>query len=463
MKSTPTAIHEPARHTPVAWEGDLVVVGGSCTGVFAAVRAARLGLSVALVEQGAIFGGSATAAQVNEWHSLYDTNGQRQIIAGLTAEVVNTLRSRNALNESERGLRDRFRFNSAELAYALDELVRSHRIRPFLQARLVSATRTGDRIESAILEDKSGRRALRAGAFIDASGDGDLLRHAGFEAWKPDELQPVTLQALLHGFAEIPRLYPGANFWNDARALAQHHGLPNRNANPWISGYPGVDGASNVYGPRMNGVDASDADQLSDALLQGRAYIHAYRQLAKAQYPDADVNVIAWSQALGVRETWHASCRHRLTGRALLRGETFDDAIALGTYPIDIHHPDGTVLRWLNGTEERVGPDGIRTRHRWRDDSDSPPYYAVPYRTLLPATAENLWVAGRLIDADQEAFGAVRVMVNCNQLGEAAGVAAALAVQEGVAAAQVDPARLQQTLTAGGSADALSPIRSLSA
>ena len=68
-------IAEPARATPVCHEADLCVVGGSCTGVFAAVRAARLGLSVAVIEQNTVLGGMAVAAQVNEWHSINDTTG----------------------------------------------------------------------------------------------------------------------------------------------------------------------------------------------------------------------------------------------------------------------------------------------------------------------------------------------------------------------------------------------------
>jgi len=71
-----TAITEPARKTSIAWQGNLVVVGGSCTGIFAVVRAARLGPDVAVVKQNVIFGGMATAAQVNEWHSLHDVDNR---------------------------------------------------------------------------------------------------------------------------------------------------------------------------------------------------------------------------------------------------------------------------------------------------------------------------------------------------------------------------------------------------
>ena len=445
-------ISEPSRSVPVAWRGDLCVIGGSCTGVFAAVRAARLGLTVALVEQNAILGGSAVAAQVNEWHSIRDAHQEQQIIGGLTVEVIDRLRSRDAVREISPVERGQFRFNSAELAVELDTLVREHRIRLFLCARLASAVRTGERIEAAVIEDKSGRRALTASVFIDAAGDGDLLRRAGFEAWQSPALQPVNLQALVGGFPELRSRYPGADFWGKIRPLAEAHGLPAANASPWLFDYPAGHGITNVFGPRLNGVDASDADQLTAALLEGRRLQRAYTDMARKVFPEAPLHVVAWPHALGVRETWHAHCLHQLTGAELLSGAPFADAIGHGTYPVDIHSAEGTVLRYLDGREEVVKPGGEKVWQRWRSENDpAPAYYQIPYRCLVPRRAENLLVAGRLLDADCEAFGGVRVMVNCNQMGEAAGVAAVLAVRHNQTVSDIDISKLQAVLVAGGS------------
>ena len=84
-------IREPARDIPVIGEFDIVVVGGSCTGVFAAVRAARLGLRVAIIEQAGAFGGTATNGFVCIWHSLTDTTYKKKIIGGLTEEMLTRL------------------------------------------------------------------------------------------------------------------------------------------------------------------------------------------------------------------------------------------------------------------------------------------------------------------------------------------------------------------------------------
>jgi len=444
-----TSIHEPARDTPVCHQADLCVVGGSCTGVFAAVRAARLGLSVALVEQTTLLGGMAVAAQVNEWHSVNDTTGTRTIIGGLTLEVVERLRRRGALQEISPVHRGQFRFNSAELAAELDQLVREHpSIRVFLAARCVAATRDAARVTAAVIEDRSGRRAITAPLFIDASGDGNLLRHAGFAAEKPDRLQPVNLQAIAAGFDALP----APPDWTDLQPRLAAHDYPAANGRPWHFPVPGAPALRNLFGARLNGIDASDADAHTAALLEGRRLHRAYLDIVRAHTGDAPLSLVAWAHALGVRETWHARCHHRLTGDEILRGQTFDDTIAQGTYPVDIHSAEGTILRYLDGREEVVPKTGPTTWRRWcPEGAPVPACYHIPYRSLLPLEAENLLVAGRLLDADREAFGGVRVMVNMNQTGEAAGVAAALALRAGTGFPHVSPSRLRAELNAGGS------------
>lgn len=439
-------VHEPARETPIAFECDLCVIGGSCTGLFAAVRAARLGLSVAVVEQNILLGGMATAAQVNEWHSLHDAFQREPIIGGLTAEVLGRLKKSGAAIEQPHPTGLRHRFNSAELALELDALAAEHGIRIFLKALCVGAVRTGDRIDAAVIEDKSGRRAIRARFFIDASGDGDLLRRAGCPAWKSPSLQPAATQVLMTGLPESPW-----EIWSRVRHRAEEFGYPTDNASPWFFQYPAGAGIWNVFGARLNGVDASDADQATAAVLEGRRRQRALIAMIRAEYGLATC-AVALAHALGVRETWHADCLHRLTSADLLAGRPFPDAIARGTYPVDVHSPEGTLLRHLDGREQCVRRDGSVEQRRWREEQgENPAYYEIPYRCLVPKTADNLLVAGRLLDADREAFGGVRVMVNMNQTGEAAGVAAWLSLQREIPAAQVEPGLLKTTLTDGES------------
>ena len=90
-------LREAARKTPIVETCDVCVIGGGCTGVFAAVAAARHGARVSLIENNGFFGGVATAGIVNIWHQLFDTRLERQVIGGLTWEIVQRLGRRDAV------------------------------------------------------------------------------------------------------------------------------------------------------------------------------------------------------------------------------------------------------------------------------------------------------------------------------------------------------------------------------
>ena len=80
--------------------------------------------------------------------------------------------------------------------------------------------------------------------------------------------------------------------------------------------------------------------------------------------------------------------------------------------------------KYLNGERHSmaVGADGrvSWTKDYWRlDKMTRPTWYEMPLRALMPERAENLICAGRMVDCERGAYGALRVMVNCNQMGEA--------------------------------------------
>jgi hypothetical protein len=89
-------------------------------------------------------------------------------------------------------------------------------------------------------------------------------------------------------------------------------------------------------------------------------------------------------------------------------------------------------FRYLDGREVYSVPGRKQVESRWREKRDmNPTFYQVPYRSIVPQGSRNVLCAGRMVDADCGAFGAVRVMVNCNQMGEAAAVACHLALEAG--------------------------------
>ena len=123
----------PAERVELAAEADLCVVGGSCTGVFAAVRAARLGAKVVLLERQNRFGGVATLGLVGMWHTLFDFTEKQQIIAGLTYEILERLEKQQAVSPFRQPAPRGIRFNPEIFTLELDRLIQEEpNIRVFL-------------------------------------------------------------------------------------------------------------------------------------------------------------------------------------------------------------------------------------------------------------------------------------------------------------------------------------------
>jgi hypothetical protein len=449
-----SVIHEEARETPVIHECDICVLGGSCTGVFAAVRAARLGASVALVENNGFFGGVATAGLVNYWHSVHDTTGTQEIIGGLTVEVIERLAKRDAVTLYEADESRYAALNSAELMIELDELVSSHTsIRPFLHTRFVSPVAENGQMTAAIVEDKTGRRAIRARYFVDATGDGDVIARLGLPYSVQDNLQPPTTCALIYGLDTVAAKNPGFQLSSAVHDPQYPNALTQGFL--WHSAVVGVPNARMVAGTRVHNADCSDADQLTGAEMEGRRQARAIRDIVHDHYAGGEaISLIALSSTIGIRETRHANCLHRLTELEVLDGVRFPDAIANGSYRVDVHHSEkaGLTFRYLDGSERYVVPGQPAILGRWREERKTDPtFYQIPYRSLVLEGTRNVLVAGRLVDADRGAYGAIRVMVNCNQTGEAAGVACALALKDSVDVTEVDASHLRSTLARGGS------------
>lgn len=446
-------IREEARDIPVVEQCDICVVGGSCTGVFAAVAAARLGAKVAIIEQNGFFGGVATASLVNIWHSLYNTTADRQIIAGLTAEVVDRLVRRSAAAVKNKSDPSQYiTLHTEELKIELDEMVVAAKVRPFLHAVFAAPVVQDGRVVAAIIEDKSGRRAIQASYFIDATGDADVVYRAGFECYRHIAIQPPTMCAIIRGLNDIKQRHPDFQLNKAVYDTMYPNAL--KKGFLWSAAVPGVPDHTMVAGTRVPETDASDAEHLTRAEIEGRRQVRAMCDILRENFiPAGEHPLVAMPARIGIRDSRHARCLYSVSEQEVLNGVRFGDAIANGSYRVDVHYNDrpGIIFRYLDGTEVHVFEDGSKDVRRWRDPSAvSPTFYQVPYRCLVPQGAKNLLVAGRALDADRGAYGAIRVMVNCNQMGQAAGVASYLALNTSADVADVNIDNLRKTLTQQG-------------
>jgi hypothetical protein len=329
----------------------------------------------------------------------------------------------------------------------LDELVREHRIRPWLHTAFAAPYVRDGRLEGVFVENKSGRGVILARQFIDATGDGDLCARLGLDTVRNGYFQPATTTALFDRWDD-------RNF--DVGALLRKHGpefqLPA--GFQWGAHLPGS-ATFMLAGTRVFAADCSDARQFSDAEMEGRRQVRAILDIFRRHAPERAPRLTGLAARIGIRESRHVRAHAHLTGDDVLAGRRFPDAIANGSYRVDIHFQDkpGLEFRYLDGRREVVAPGERAACDRWRPETaDNPTFYQVPLGCLIPqGPYTNLLMAGRMIDVDELAHSALRVMVNMNQTGEAAGVAAAIALRDGIPTAKLDPARVRAELTAGGS------------
>ena len=130
------------------------------------------------------------------------------------------------------------------------------------------------------------------------------------------------------------------------------------------------------------------------------------------------MELVASGSLLGIRESRRILGDYVLNLEDFKRRAIFDDEIGRYSYPVDIHASRPGEKEYKQFEEE------FRTLRYDKGES-----YGIPYRTLTPRGLENLLVAGRCISSDRYLQGSVRVMPGCFITGQAAGVAAALAVE----------------------------------
>jgi len=189
-----------------------------------------------------------------------------------------------------------------------------------------------------------------------------------------------------------------------------------------------------VESDRIYVITYKQKDDLSEAIIAGRQQIQDGVRVMAEYVPELrGVKLVSTAAQLGVRETRHIAGRYRLEEADLRSGRRFDDGICVVRFVIDVH-----------GVKPMAGTQTIEVR------GEKVPPYHIPYRALLPVNRENLLMAGRCISGTSRAHASFRVTGDCLAMGQAAGTAAALSLQQGVAPSALDPSVLVQRLKADG-------------
>ena len=397
---------------------DVLIVGGGSAGFSAAVAAARNGAEVLLLERFSYIGGLATGGLIILLLTMDDGAG-RQAVGGLCQEIVGRMERRNAVhyppreqwNDPDSKLIDHYSqwglvwgspapgghrvrysvaFDAHEFIYAADQMLKEAGVRVLYQTWACEPVVDNSSIKAIVIQNKAGRQAIATKVVIDATGDGDIFAGAG-ESFELERVHPwLWFEMANVEAAAVPR-----------RGLFFHTPGGGRVLVPW-------GGEARVN----RKIDATDPAEVSAALTDGRDMVMNEAGRLRSTVPgfeNATVSLMA--DQLGITESRRLQGDYVMTREDLDR--RFDDVIA-------------------------------RTGHWTKYDC----VYNIPYRSLLPRSLDNLLVAGRCISVDHRVHHATKEIPPCMATGQAAGTAAALAIQSGDSVKELDVAVLQKQLRA---------------
>lgn len=387
-------VREPARKIPVVDSADVVVVGGGPAGFAAAVAAAREGCDVLLLERQYFLGGLFTGCGVTPIINMYHPGAGEpsvQPVHGIADELCRRLDEVRMI--SWEGIRPKVDPEAAK--YYMEAFCAESGVRILYGVQVGQITRSGDTIESVILETKSGRVAVRCRFVIDCSGDGDVLEWAGedFTVYKND----------------IGAMWRIGN--------AENSGKGSRTP---------VKGVKTRHTVGEKDQDGLDMYNLTRIQLKLRKMMWEEVAELRAKPGNEELYLVDTPSVVGVRITRVLDSVANVTTEGAASGKVYRDVIAITGGESNLKYNGGKIP--------------IKDRRMWQ----------IPYSSLVPRHVPNLLVAGRCFGFEKELTYDAREIGTCLATGQAAGVAASLAVACRQANREVDIPTLQARLRSQG-------------
>lgn len=432
-------VTEGERDIPVYHQCEVLVVGGGPSGTAAAAAAARMGADVTLLERYNHLGGLSTGGLVIWIDRMTDWQGQL-VIRGFAQELFDRLPpdaiagpptedwgSTDTAKAAHWSMRTAAYHGVVTWSPTIDperlkllsqQIVLERGVKLVYHSLGCLPLMEGGKVAGAIFESKEGRMAIRAQVVVDATGDGDLFARAGADY--ADDIEEGDIHhcmntSWLFGGVDMQRWIafrsgqPDA--YNDFMARGRAAcGLFDR---PFVSWR---DDIALFMGPRQSGFSALRVDDMTEVEVRSHVAMAAHLDFYRAHAPGFEQAYLLLSAPqLGVRHT------RRLKGVDAVLRSRWSDGVAL---------PDEI------GVTPAVSPKF--------------PNISIPYGALVPARLDGLLACGRHVSCDRNSHGFMREIPQCWITGQAAGAAAALAVQAGIEPRAVDVKALQQALLAQG-------------
>ncbi len=439
---------------------DIVVVGGGTAGVIAAIAAAESGKDVLIAERGYSLGGSATMAQVTPLMGTRIGPYRNSYIG----TRLQTLLEERGYTAGPWETAEKTMFSPVTLSVTLEDMVRDAGVDVLYGAAFVNTVREGMRITAVLVQTLEGLVAIDTKFVIDGTGDAQVAFTCDcpMEAGNPEnryDNQNMSLRFAVGNihFRELRKaLYDMGYSEDDENCTASIYMAKDSNNVDDVFAQLFRKGVQTGELTEADGVyfqvfsaksfgdgvmyfncpeaphcrNTTDTVQVSDGVMDCRASAVRIHTFLKKHLPGFEDSVITWFAGLpGIRESRRIVGEYYLTIEDYNAQAKFPDAIAQSAYPIDVH-----------GKSTLVHPNDFAPGE----------FFEIPYGTLVPKGIDNLLVAGRCSSASFWAQSAIRIQLVCHALGEAAGLAASMAIDLDCTAAQVDGAAVRKEMIARG-------------
>jgi len=417
---------------PLLTECDVLVVGGGPAGSMAGAAAARQRVRTVILERHGFLGGNLTAAGIDTMYGFY-TVGENPVrtIGGIPDEVIGRLEALEACYERPNtyGSGNGITFSGEHLKVVLEELALEAGAQILYHAFVPDVYVEDGKLAGVVLATKEGLKRVSARIIIDATGDADVVARAGGAYEKAGEVGPIQSCTTVFFMANVDvdkaKSFGKEALWTEMERANQsgEYNLPRIEGSFHATPYPGMIETNMT---RVANVDATDVVATSAAEVEGRQQTQEYVRFLRDKVPGfEDAFLVKTGCHIGVRETRRIIGDYVLQREDVLKGKRFGDAVARCGMPVEDHHA-GSDTRWIY--VEDYG------------------FYDIPYRCLIPRGLDNVLIAGRCLSATHDAHASARSSAPAMGMGQAAGLATAMALKENKSVRDIDVSALQQRL-----------------
>lgn len=428
---------EPSREIPVIAQVDVLVLGAGPAGIGAAVWAARTGASTMLVEQAGDVGGISTIGMMSHWTGRTEGGFYDEVLE--RSSDLNRTTEDYGFNGSPRQI-----INPERLKIVYLQILNEAGVKLRLYTFASNVIMESSTIKGVILESKSGREAVLAKVVIDCTGDGDIAAKSGAAYCLGREtdgaMQPASIMFKIGGVDYSRAIFP-SGFEHKIEVPAGEIQSLGKQILPFPAGHvllyrSSLPSVVTCNMTNCTGIDGTNAEDLVKATMICREQMDPIVAFLRRYAPGYEnCYILSSASLIGIRETRHFKGVQTITEQDIQDARVFDDwVVTKAHFNFDVHNMTG------NGLDETGSQENFRQTKG----------YTIPYGCLVPEVVDGLLLAGRNISGTHMAHANFRVMPICINMGQAAGIAAALAVQRNVLPRDVAVSEIQQILQKNG-------------